>query len=72
MLSVLPKEMQAIPDHEAVLLSESEEKKRLSNPRQSAVIQEKQGLDIHVPVSQEFHFKNLQGLVNIHLHFQSK
>ena len=82
MLSVLPKEMQAIGDHEAILMSESEAEKNegvsktlkieKAFPPRKSVVEEKQTLDIHVSVSQGFDFKNLQGLVNIHLHFLSK
>ena len=75
MLSVLPKEMQAIRDREQELMSEKKKKEAesvISPSRKSVVMGENQGLDVHVPVSEGFDFQKLQGLVNIHLHFHAK
>ena len=72
MLSVLPKEMQAICDREAVSLSEEEEKKNFDSvsetskpepPQQSVVIEEKQGIDVHAQLHRGLISRNYKVLL---------
>ena len=45
-----------------------------SDVKPSVTLDEKKGLDIHVPVTSgnAIDFQSLQGLINIHFHFHNK
>ena len=86
MLAVLPKQMNEIRESEDRMLSEEPPKKIdvvtsevsekvMATPvaeHKSFIVDKNKHVDLHVPVSDGFYFRNLQGLVNIYLHFHSK
>ena len=59
-------------DKEQVAAQEQKVKVDHDGARDSVVLDTKKGLDIQVPNANGLNFSQLQGLINIHLHFHQK